>query len=35
MRDGTLIAPPGSDAGVHTFDQSVAAAAAPRHPLDS
>jgi uncharacterized protein YbjT (DUF2867 family) len=36
MRDGTLIAQPGSDLGVQTFDEWVALeAAAQRHPLGS
>ena len=35
MRDGTLLARPGSDVGVQSFDEWVAAVAARRHPLDS
>ena len=36
MRDGTLLARPGSGLGVQTFDEWVALeAAAQRHPLDS
>jgi uncharacterized protein YbjT (DUF2867 family) len=35
MRDGTLLARPGSDLGVQTFDAWLAAVAAERHPLGS
>ena len=35
MRDGTLIARPGSDLGVQTFEEWLAAVAAERHPLGS
>ena len=35
MRDGTLLARPGSDLGVQTFDEWMAAAAAKGHPQGS
>ena len=35
MRDGTLLARPGSDLGVQTFEEWLATVAAERHPLGS
>ena len=35
LRDGTVLARPGSDIGMQTFEEWLAALAAARHPLDS